>query len=102
MMPGLQKKFLTPKNCQRQSWSILWPQLGSHSKSVGDILDAEILCSEFQQYKTMGWCYQATKQFLRACKTFVARAKDLVVVYKSHRQQGPLPERPISTYPQYD
>ena len=50
----------------------------------------------------MGWCYQATKQFLRARKTFVARAKDLVVVHKSHRQQGPLPERPISTYPQYD
>ena len=100
MMPGLQKKYLTPKNCQRESWSILWPQLGSHLQSLGD--DEEILYSDFQQYKTMGWCYQATKQFLRVCKTLVARAKDLAVVHKSYRQQGPLPERPISTYPQYD
>ena len=29
-------------------------QLGSHSQSLGDILDEEILCSDFQQYKTMG------------------------------------------------
>ena len=99
---GFTKKISDSKELPKGVMINFMTPVGSHSQSLGDILDGEILCSDFQQYKTMGWCYQATKQFLRACKTFVARAKDLVVVHKSYRQQGPLPERPISTFPQYD